>query len=254
MGLSSNPLVVGNWKMHGLTASLDEVSAIAAAIERGEAGAACCAICPPATLVAAAVARAGAGLMIGGQDCAAQDAGAHTGDIAAEMLRDAGAGLVIVGHSERRADHAETDALVRAKAVAASRAGLLAVVCVGETRAQRDAGDALAVVGEQLSGSVPPTAMPDALVVAYEPVWAIGTGLVPTADDVAAMHRFIRQCMQAHLGAEGKAVRILYGGSVKPDNAASLLGVANVDGALIGGASLRAAEFIAIASHYRRQA
>lgn len=252
MALSSKPLVAGNWKMHGMTASLDEVSAIAEAIERGEAGAASCAICPPATLIAAAVERAGAGLTIGGQDCAAQDSGAHTGDIAAAMLRDAGARLVIVGHSERRAAHAETNALVRAKAEAAHRAGLTAIVCVGETRAQRDAGDAMAVIGEQLSGSVPPTADSAALVVAYEPIWAIGSGLVPAAGDIADMHGFIRQCMQAHLGSGGMAVRILYGGSVRAANAESLLGIANVDGALVGGASLTAGEFLAIASVYRR--
>ncbi len=248
---SSHPIVAGNWKMNGLDASLREVSAVADGLARGAAGRADCALCLPATLIARAAPLAGPTLRLGGQDCAVPAAGAHTGDIAAEMLRDAGASLVIVGHSERRADHGETDALVRAKAQAARRAGLLAVLCVGETRAERDAGAALSVVGGQLEGSVPPDADTDTIVLAYEPIWAIGTGLVPTVEDVAAMHAFIRERLRQLLPGRGAAVRILYGGSVKPDNARVLLGLDNVDGALVGGASLKAADFLGIAGVYR---
>jgi triosephosphate isomerase len=251
MARSSNPLVVGNWKMNGLAASLTELKAIAEGVEGGAAGSAACAICPPATLVSRAAEAAGSALRIGGQDCAPKPSGAHTGDISAEMLRDAGASLVIVGHSERRADHGETDAVVWAKAEAARRAGLLAIVCVGETREERDQGRATAVVGQQLAGSVPPDATAATVVIAYEPVWAIGTGLVPTVEDVAEMHAFIRARLRDLLGGEGAAVRILYGGSVKPDNAASLMAIDNVDGALIGGASLKAKDFLGIAAVYR---
>ena len=208
-------------------------------------------VCPPATLIddfrrrRARFARS----PIGGQDCHAEPAGAYTGDISAEMLKDAGAVAVIVGHSERRQYHGETDAMVRAKALAARRAGLVAIVCVGETRAERDAGQALAVVGAQLDGSLPDTAA--SFVIAYEPVWAIGTGLTPTAGDVAEMHRFIRERLGSRFGEAGQAIRILYGGSVKPGNAKELLGIENVDGALVGGASLNAEEFLAIAGVYR---
>ena len=207
-------------------------------------------ICPPATLVAcfAALAR-GSRVAIGGQDCHAEPAGAYTGDIAAEMLKDAGASAVIVGHSERRHYHGETDAMVRAKALAARRAGLLAIICVGETRAERDASKTHAVVRAQLDGS-----LPDGLadfVVAYEPVWAIGTGVTPTRDDVLDMHRFIRERLSARYGEAGQGVRILYGGSVKPANAKALLDIDNVDGTLVGGASLKADEFLAIAAVYR---
>jgi triosephosphate isomerase len=193
----------------------------------------------------------GSPVRIGAQDCHAEPAGAFTGDISAEMLRDAGASAVIVGHSERRSYHKETDADVHAKALAARRAGLLAIVCVGETRAERDSGRALAVVGAQLDGSLPDGATAENLVVAYEPVWAIGTGLTPTPDDVAEMHGFIRQRLAARFGAAGEGMRILYGGSVKPSNAEELMNVANVDGALVGGASLKADEFLAIAGVYR---
>lgn len=206
-------------------------------------------VCPPATLIAgfADVAR-GSPVLIGGQDCHALPAGAYTGDIAAEMLKDAGASAVIVGHSERRQYHGESNETVRAKALAARRAGLLAIVCVGETRAEREAGNALKVVRTQLDGSVPPELTE--FVLAYEPVWAIGTGLTPTANDVADMHRAIRDWLGARSGG-GEGARILYGGSVNPANARELLAVDNVDGALVGGASLKAAEFLAIAGVYR---
>ena len=209
-------------------------------------------VCPPATLLAElAVAARGSPMRIGGQDCHAEPAGAFTGDIAAEMLKAAGASAVIVGHSERRTYHRETDADVRAKALAARRAGLLAIVCVGETRAEREAGRALEVVGKQLDGSLPDGATAENLVVAYEPVWAIGTGLTPTPGDVAEMHGFIRRNLAERFAAAGEGIRILYGGSVKASNAKELMGVADVDGALIGGASLKADEFLAIAGVYR---
>jgi triosephosphate isomerase len=208
-------------------------------------------ICPPATLlVLLAAAAKGTSVLIGAQDCHAEPSGAFTGDLSAEMLKDAGASAVIVGHSERRSYHKETDADVRAKALAARRAGLCAIVCVGETRAEREDGRALAVVGTQLDGSVPDGATVENLVVAYEPVWAIGSGLTPTPTDVADMHAFIRQRLGSRLGEEGQGIRILYGGSVKPSNAKELLHVANVDGALVGGASLKADEFLAIAGVY----
>jgi len=234
-------LVAGNWKMNGSLAALAELDAIAAAA----GGAVDVAICPPFTLIAAAVARA-PGLAIGSQDCHDAASGAHTGCISAAMLVEAGATLAIVGHSERRADQHETDAEIRAKAEAAIAAGLTAIVCVGETEAQRDAGDAVAVVEGQLAGSVPPAGTGATLVVAYEPVWAIGTGRTPSVADVAEMHAAIRATLGALLGAEGAKVRILYGGSVKPSNAAELLHVPDVDGALVGGASLKAADFVPI--------
>ena len=245
------PLVAGNWKMNGIKASLGEIAAIRAGAERGEAGVAEIAICPPATLLAhAASALTGSAVALGGQDCHDKPNGAFTGDIAAEMLKDAGCAYVIVGHSERRAAHGESDAAVKAKAEAALRAGLAAIVCVGETRAERDAGEALAVVSGQLRGSLPDGATPASVVVAYEPVWAIGTGLTPTAADVAEMHEAIRALLVERLGETGGRTRILYGGSVKPSNAGELLGLPNVDGALVGGASLKAADFLAIAGAY----
>jgi triosephosphate isomerase len=243
------PLVAGNWKMNGLCAAqaeLDKMIAGAAALPANVD----VLVCPPAPLIHGFAARArGSRIAIGGQDCHAEPSGAHTGDISAEMLADAGAVAVIVGHSERRKDHAETDVMVRAKALAARRAGLLAIICVGETRAERDAGQALAVVGAQLDGSLPDTAA--SFVIAYEPVWAIGTGLTPTAGDVGDMHRFIRERLGSRFGGAGQAIRILYGGSVKPGNAKELLGIENVDGSLVGGASLKADEFLAIAGVYR---
>ncbi len=237
--------------MNGVAASLAELSAIAAAVAAGKAGRAEIAICPPATLVAAAAAAVKGGtIAIGGQDCHAKASGAHTGDVAAEMLKDAGARCCIVGHSERRADHGESDAVVKAKAEAAIRAGLIAIVCVGETKDERTGGTTLDVVGRQVAGSLPAGASAANLVVAYEPVWAIGTGLTPTAADVAEVHAFIRGRLKSALGGEGQGVRILYGGSVKPSNAAELMGVADVDGALVGGASLKAADFMGIAGVY----
>jgi triosephosphate isomerase len=209
-------------------------------------------VCPPVTLVAAfAGAARGSPVLIGAQDCHAEPSGAHTGDISAEMLADAGARAVIVGHSERRADHDETDAQVRAKAQAAWRAGLTAIVCVGEQRTEREAGKTLQTIGRQLDGSLPDGATNANLVVAYEPVWAIGTGLTPTAADVAEVHAFIRDRLNKHLASQAGSVRILYGGSVKADNAKQLLTVANVNGALVGGASLKAPDFLGIAAIYR---
>jgi triosephosphate isomerase len=236
------PLIVGNWKMNGLAASLAEVAALAGRI-RAQPPLAELGLCPPATLVAAmaAVAR-DTGIHVGGQDCHAKAAGAHTGDISAEMLKDAGAAYVLVGHSERRTDHGESDATVRAKAQAAHRAGLVAIVCIGETLAQRDAGETLKLVAAQLRGSLPDDATAANTVIAYEPVWAIGTGRTPTEAQVAEVHAAIRQELKARFD-DGDGFRLLYGGSVKPDNAQALMAVADVDGALVGGASLKAADF-----------
>jgi triosephosphate isomerase (TIM) len=244
------PLVAGNWKMNGVRASAAELDKVIGGA--GSLPGADLMVCPPATLLAQFAATAqGSPVRVGGQDCHAEPSGAFTGDLSAEMLRDAGATAVIVGHSERRGYHGETDADVRKKALAARRAGLLAIVCVGETRPEREAGRALAVVGTQLDGSLPDGATAENLVVAYEPVWAIGTGLTPTPADVARMHGFIRERLIARYGEPGRGMRILYGGSVKPSNAAELMGVADVDGALVGGASLKADEFLAIAGVYR---
>jgi triosephosphate isomerase len=249
MTTAIRPLIAGNWKMNGLKASTAELEAMIA-------GAASLAakcdllVCPPATLVAAFAERAKGSKLpaIGAQDCHPKASGAHTGDLSAEMLADAGAKAVIVGHSERRADHGESDALVRQKAEAVWRAGLSAIVCIGETREQRDAGKTLDICGGQLKGSLPDGSAPRNLVVAYEPVWAIGTGLTPTAGDVEQVHRFIRDTLTSRFKGDGADIRILYGGSVKPSNAAELMAVANVNGALVGGASLKAADFLAIAA------
>jgi triosephosphate isomerase (TIM) len=244
------PLVAGNWKMNGLTASLAELDLIVASAPR-LASRLDLMVCPPATLIAACAARAAGGpVAIGGQDCHAEAAGAFTGDISAEMLKDAGASAVIVGHSERRSFHHESNADVHAKALAARRAGLLAVVCVGESRDERAAGRTLDVVGAQIEESLPDAAAAQTLVVAYEPVWAIGTGLTPTPADVAQVHGFIRARLVTRFGAAGQGMRILYGGSVKPSNCSVLMAVADVDGALVGGASLKADEFLAIAGVY----
>jgi triosephosphate isomerase len=241
-------LIAGNWKMNGLRA---DGLALAAELARRLAGKrlGCdLLLCPPATLVhAVAEALAGSGIAVGGQDCHAAPSGAHTGDIAASMLKDAGCSHVILGHSERRTDHHESDAQVHAKVEAARAAGLTAIVCVGETAQQRDAGQALAVVARQLAGSLPDGLSAAQLVIAYEPVWAIGTGRTPTAADVAAVHRHIRSELAGRVD-EAARVRLLYGGSVKPDNARELLHVADVDGALVGGASLKAEDFWAIAA------
>jgi triosephosphate isomerase (TIM) len=234
-------LAAGNWKMNGTRADLAEVQALTAAFPAPTVD---ILICPPATLIAQMVrVRQDHALAIGGQDCHGNAKGAHTGDIAAAQLADAGASHVILGHSERRTDHAETDAQVRAKALAAHAAGLIAVVCIGETLSQREAGDTLAIVGTQLAGSVPDTATGANTVIAYEPVWAIGTGLVPTLPQIAEVHAVIRAGLTTRFGADGANFRILYGGSVKPSNAAEIFGVPDVDGALVGGASLKAADF-----------
>jgi triosephosphate isomerase len=243
------PLIAGNWKMNGLKASSAEFEAMLAGASQVAAKTDLL-VCPPATLIAAFAERAQGSrtLAIGAQDCHPKASGAHTGDLSAEMLADAGASAIIVGHSERRADHGESDALVRQKAEAAWRAGLTAIVCIGETREQRDAGQTLDVCGGQLKGSLPDRATAGNLVVAYEPVWAIGTGLTPTAGDVEQIHRFIRGILAARFSDAGARIRVLYGGSVKPSNAAELMAVANVNGALVGGASLKAADFLAIAA------
>jgi len=243
------PLIAGNWKMHG---SLRDSAALAEAVRAGAAAsppAAELLVCPPfpyVPLVAAAV--QGSGIAVGGQDCHAAPKGAHTGDVAAPMLKDIGCGYVILGHSERRADHGESDAQVRAKAEAALAAGLVPVVCVGESEAQRLAGEAEAVVTGQLDGSLPDGFGAAGGVVAYEPVWAIGTGRTPTEPEIAAIHAAIRGNLAARFGAAGKALRILYGGSVKPSNAKGILALPHVDGALVGGASLVAGDFLAIAA------
>ena len=245
------PLVAGNWKMNGLrrsSAELEKVIAGATAL----AGKVDLMVCPPATLLMAfAEAARGSAVAIGGQDCHAEAAGAFTGDVSAEMLKDAGAAAVIVGHSERRTVHRETDADVRAKALAAWRAGLIAIVCIGETHSERQAGHTLAVLGRQLDGSLPDGATAANLVVAYEPVWAIGTGLTAMPADVAEAHGFVRNRIGARHGAVARAMRVLYGGSVKPSNAQELMAVADVDGALVGGASLQAEDFLGIANAYR---
>lgn len=236
-------LVAGNWKMNGTRAALSELAGIGAAA--ASARSLDVLICPPFTLVAEAAAMAD-GFAIGGQDCHVGVKGAHTGCVAAAMLKDVGASYVIVGHSERRTDNHESNAEICAKAQAAIAAGLVPIVCVGEIEAQRDEGKAGMVVADQLAGSLPPAGTAATLVVAYEPVWAIGTGRTPSTADVAEMHALIRAKLVDVLGEEGQGVRILYGGSVKPDNAAELMAVADVDGALVGGASLTAALFVPI--------
>lgn len=249
MTTTISPLIAGNWKMNGTRGALDELQALADMLTTGEAPRAIVVICPPATMLAA-VARQGAtsGIQAGGQDCHAAASGAHTGDIAAGMLADAGAQYVIVGHSERRADHGETDDQVRAKAEAAIGAGLKPIICVGETEAQRDSGQADSVVASQLAGSVPDAAGQHEIIVAYEPVWAIGTGRTPTNDDIASMHASIRRQLVDRFGDKGQVIRILYGGSLKPQNAREILAVEHVNGGLVGGASLLAKDFYTIIS------
>lgn len=237
-------LAAGNWKMNGTGASLGEVAALLAA---HPAPACEMLLCPPTTLLARMADLAkGATLHVGGQDCHPKSSGAHTGDVSAEMLAEAGASHVILGHSERRTDHGETDALVKAKTEAAWAAGLIAVVCVGETEAERDAGKTLEVIGTQLAGSLPDGANAANTVIAYEPVWAIGTGRTPTLDEIAEVHHFMRERLVARFGADANGMRLLYGGSVKPSNATEIFAVPHVDGALVGGASLKAADFGAI--------
>lgn len=240
-------LIAGNWKMNGLTPALAELKTVAAALTKDISRRTDVLLCVPSTLISKAAAFCeNSELRIGAQDCHANVSGAHTGDLSAEMLVDAGASAIIVGHSERRADHGETNAVVRAKAEASIRAGVLAIVCVGETAQERQSGKTLGIVGDQLSGSVPDSATAGTVVVAYEPVWAIGTGLTATADDVRDVHAYIRRELVLRFGAEGYKMRILYGGSVKPANAGELMAVANVDGALVGGASLKAVDFLGI--------
>jgi triosephosphate isomerase len=242
------PLIAGNWKMNGLKSSSVEFEAMLVGAS-DVAAKADLLVCPPATLIAgfAEKARGSKTLAVGAQDCHPKASGANTGDISAEMLADAGARAIIVGHSERRADHGETDVLVRQKAEAVWRAGLTAIVCIGETQHQRDQGRTLDICGGQLNVSLPDGARSDNLVVAYEPVWAIGTGLTPTVGDIEQIHGFLRDSLTARFNSEGARIRILYGGSVKPSNARELMAVANVNGALVGGASLKAADFLAIA-------
>lgn len=249
MASEITPLIAGNWKMNGLQAQLGEFQALGEKLATLENRRAMVAICPPATLLAA-MSQKGAlnGIATGGQDCHTAPNGAHTGDLSALMLKDAGAQFVIVGHSERRADHGETDALVREKAQAGLAAGLTPIICVGETRAEREAGQADSVVATQLAGSVPDAAADSEVVIAYEPVWAIGTGLTPTNADIAEMHNGIRRLLVERFGAKGETIRILYGGSLKPANASEILAVENVNGGLVGGASLLANDFFAIIS------
>ena len=252
MAAAPRPLVAGNWKMNGLKASLSQAQAVQAGLARASgASAVSVMICPPATLVLAlAQAAAGSPLSIGAQDCHMAPSGAHTGDISAEMLGDAGAVAVIVGHSERRADHGEQDADVLSKAAAAHRAGLTAIVCIGETAGQRHSGLTLDVVGRQLERSLPKGATAANTVIAYEPVWAIGTGLVPTVDDVAVVHRFLRETLGRICSGHAASMRLLYGGSVKASNARELMSIENVNGALVGGASLKADDFLGIVAAY----
>lgn len=248
------PLIAGNWKMNGLKAQLEEAVKLVDALAAGEvAENADVMVCPPATLLMAMFGLAnGTRLQIGGQDCHPSASGAHTGDIAAEMIADAGGRAVIVGHSERRSDHGETSLAVRAKAEAAHRAGLSAIVCVGETAGERAAGLTLEVINRQLLASMPAASTADNTIIAYEPVWAIGTGLTPTVAEVGEVHTFIRTALERRFREEGARMRALYGGSVKPSNARELLAVPNVDGALVGGASLKAADFLGILGAYQQ--
>lgn len=245
------PLVAGNWKMNGTRASLDQIKAMAEGVKGPLSEKVETLICPPATLLYVATALCDdSPLMIGAQDCHHKVSGAHTGDVSAEMIADCFGTHVIVGHSERRTDHAETDALVRVKAERAHEAELVAIICIGETGDERKEGKTLEVLKAQLAGSVPDGATAENTVIAYEPVWAIGTGLTPTVADIAEAHAFMRDQLIARFGGEGATMRLLYGGSVKPGNAKELMGIANVDGALIGGASLKSEDFLAIYRAY----
>jgi triosephosphate isomerase (TIM) len=251
MAQQRHPLVAGNWKMHGFKSALGEIAAMRRAAEAGEAGIAEVLVCPPSTLIMSAAALLEGGpILLGAQDCHPEITGAYTGDVSAAMLKDAGASHVIVGHSERRAGHGESDGVVRAKARAASEAGMVAIVCVGETRAERERGEAVKVVCTQLHGSLPAGEEPAHLVVAYEPVWTIGAGFTPTAEDIVQMHLVIRKLLAEMYGDEGERVRVLYGGSVKPSNVRELTYLPYVDGVLVGGASLKAADFIRVAGAY----
>jgi len=239
------PLIAGNWKMNGLAPQLREVEAVAVAVA-ASSPVADILLCLPATLIARGAQTAAGRIAIGGENCHPDAAGAFTGDISAEMLSDAGASAVIVGHSERRQQHGETNALVAAKGTAARRAGLLAVVCIGETDTQRRQGKALTVCAGQISGSVPEGMTAAEFAIGYEPLWAIGTAKTPTLEEISLMHAHIRACLTTRLGAEGGQVRILYGGSVKPGNAREILALPDVGGVLVGGASLKAVDFTAI--------
>jgi triosephosphate isomerase len=247
--MTITPLIAGNWKMNGLRSSLDEVAELAGLLTTGEAPRALVVICPPATILHT-VASAGAtsGILAGGQDCHTAVSGAHTGDLSASMLADAGAQYVIVGHSERRAAHGETDEVVRAKAEAAIGAGLKPIICVGETESERDAGNAEAVVASQITGSIPDAAGQHEVIVAYEPIWAIGTGRTPSCEEIGQMHNAIRRQLVERFGEKGASTRILYGGSMKPMNAREILDIENVNGGLVGGASLLAKDFYTIIS------
>ena len=245
------PIVAGNWKMNGFRNSLDELAAMAKGYDVGMRERIDMLVCVPATLIhTAAHTCLGSRVAVGGQDCHFNQVGAHTGDISAEMIADCGGSAVIVGHSERRTDHGESDQLVKSKAEAGLRGDLTVIVCIGETQAQRENGETLEVLKTQLEGSMPDGAVAANVVVAYEPVWAIGTGLVPSNDDVAEAHAFMRGYLADRFADEGKAMRLLYGGSVKPGNAAELMAIENVDGALVGGASLKAADFLGICQAY----
>lgn len=247
-----NPIVAGNWKMNGLRQNLEQIEALQGFLSEKETPACRVLICPPFTLLSQFANFVENSLLIGAQDCHFNASGAHTGDVSANMVADAGATYVIVGHSERRADHGESSSLVSRKAEAAHSASLQAIICVGETEAERDAEDTLNVVLGQLADSVPGSATVNNIIVAYEPVWAIGTGRTPTTNDVATVHAAIRAALVERFGEQGNSVPILYGGSVKASNAKELMAVANVDGALVGGASLKATDFDGIIEAYRK--
>jgi triosephosphate isomerase len=235
-------LAAGNWKMNGTRASLSEVKAINAELDDTDPAVV---ICPPVSLLIPAC-DIGGKIGIGAQDCHMVSSGAHTGDISANQIADTGATYVIIGHSERRTDHGETSDMIKAKAQAALKAGLIAIVCIGETLAEREAGETLNVLGQQMSGSIPDVATSQNTVIAYEPIWAIGTGLVPTLDQIDEAHRFMRAELLTTLGADAQNISLLYGGSVKGSNADDIFSVADVDGALVGGASLSAHDFVPI--------
>ena len=244
-------MVAGNWKMNGLKESHEQLDALGDMLTTSADADCDVLLCPPFTLVASFAATSTTQILIGGQDCHTNISGAHTGDVSAQMLADSGASHVIVGHSERRADHGEQSELVAQKAAAGIQAGLVAIVCVGETEAERDAGNTLEVVLSQVAESIPDSAEADNIIIAYEPVWAIGTGRTPTTEDVAEVHAAIRKALNERFGEAGNAIAILYGGSVKPANAVELMGVENVNGALVGGASLKATDFNGIIDAYR---
>ena len=247
MASDIRPLIAGNWKMNGLRQEISDLALALATRAAAQPPGCDIVVCPPATLVSlVAWTLQDSAVAVGGQDCHTAASGAHTGDVSAEMLADAGCAYVIVGHSERRARHDEGNGLVRAKAAAAHRARLMPIVCLGESEAERDAGDALAVVEAQLSGSLPPTASADDTLIAYEPVWAIGSGRTPGTDEIAAVHAHLRNLLGDRLGEAGRGMRLLYGGSVKAANAEEILAIAEVNGALVGGASLDADAFWSI--------